>query len=236
MGGRPDILRRGWRWVLAAACVAGVVPSVALACFSPTSVDAVPGSLVSVPWDARFMPGTPYKAHYENLTDRYAHGVLGDALEPETLGVQTIRHAGDCAQVMRVTLDKAHVFEDVAPRLYDLDGDLSFEVITVQSHKDKGARLAVYGFGPDGRFGLRATTPYIGTRNRWLAPVRRGRARSCLRGCRTVGRFLGSGSQTLGRCRRAASGEGGRRPGQPIVRRRADPDRLWNCCDKCGRA
>lgn len=159
-------------WSLAVVGLVGcMLPQVAHACFSPTAVDAVPGSLATLPPKAQFRRGTVYKAHYENLTDRYAHGVLGDALEPATLGIQTISNPGDCAQVMRITLDFAHVFEDIAPRLVDLQGDLSHEVITVQSHKDKGARLAVFGFKTDGRFGLRAATPYIGTRNRWLAPI-----------------------------------------------------------------
>lgn len=63
-------------------------------------------------------------------------------------------------------LPRTSVFEDVHPRLTDLDGDGAPEVITVESDQRLGARLAVWG--SDGRI---VATPYIGTRFRWLAPV-----------------------------------------------------------------
>jgi hypothetical protein len=47
-------------------------------------------------------------------------------------------------------LPETEVFEDLAPRLADLDGDGKAEIIVVQSHRDLGARLAVYGLTPDG--------------------------------------------------------------------------------------
>ena len=41
-----------------------------------------------------------------------------------------------------------------------------------ESHQNLGAQLAIYRPDPDNRtFELIATTPYIGRRNRWLAPV-----------------------------------------------------------------
>jgi len=58
------------------------------------------------------------------------------------------------------------VFEDLAPRLADLDGDGRPEVIAVESHRDLGARLAVYGTD-----GLIAANDWIGRTNRWLAPI-----------------------------------------------------------------
>jgi hypothetical protein len=58
------------------------------------------------------------------------------------------------------------VFEDIAPRLADTDGDGAREVVVVVSGLSDGARLTVWDMG-----GLVATTPPIGTRHRWLAPV-----------------------------------------------------------------
>ncbi|NDR59372.1 VCBS repeat-containing protein [Pseudoruegeria sp. M32A2M] len=67
-------------------------------------------------------------------------------------------------------LPEEMVFEDVAPRLADLDGDGAPEVVVVESHRDNGARLAVWGLADNTPVRLTAT-PFIGTRFRWLAPV-----------------------------------------------------------------
>ncbi|MEP1611918.1 MAG: VCBS repeat-containing protein [Roseobacter sp.] len=100
-------------------------------------------------------------AWYESVTPRYPHGVLGDALEYETL-VLTL----GTGETVAVTLPDSAVFEDTAPRLVDLDNDGHPEVVTVESHQQFGARLAIYG--ASGRI---TAIPYIGTRFRWLAPV-----------------------------------------------------------------
>ncbi|SMX43382.1 FG-GAP repeat domain-containing protein [Actibacterium lipolyticum] len=100
-------------------------------------------------------------AEFGGPTTRYAHGVLGDAIEYGTL---ELRLKG--GQGRRIVLPEARVFEDLAPRLADLDGDGAPEVIVVESDQNLGARLSVYG--PDG---LIAATPFIGRSNRWLAPI-----------------------------------------------------------------
>lgn len=100
-------------------------------------------------------------AAYEGETGRYAHGVLGDALEYETLVLNL-----SSGRVLRLTLPEALVFEDVTPRLADLNGDGAPEVIVVESDQTRGARLAVYNAA-----GRIAQTPFIGTRFRWLAPL-----------------------------------------------------------------
>ncbi|TMM50817.1 FG-GAP repeat domain-containing protein [Sulfitobacter sabulilitoris] len=100
-------------------------------------------------------------ARYANPTPRYAHGVLGDAIEHGTL-VLTL----DTGATLRMVLPETLVFEDTAPRLADLDGDGAREVIVVESSLTQGARLAVYDV--TGRI---AATPHIGRSNRWLAPV-----------------------------------------------------------------
>lgn len=100
-------------------------------------------------------------AKYADPTTRYDHGVLGDAIEWGTLEVSL-----DGGIVRRFILPENLVFEDTAPRLADLDGDGSPEVIVVESSLSSGARLVIYG--PKGRL---AQTDHIGLKNRWLAPV-----------------------------------------------------------------
>jgi hypothetical protein len=107
----------------------------------------------------------PVFAWFEDPTTRYPHGVLGDAVEAGTLAVQL---ASDCA-ILRATLPDTEVYEDIAPRLSDLDGDGRAEVIVVQSHRRVGARLAIYS--ATDRLRLLAATPNIGRPNRWLAPI-----------------------------------------------------------------
>lgn len=102
---------------------------------------------------------------YDGATGRYAHGVLGDAIEPSVL------YAADennCAQ--KIVLDTDHVFEDLSPRLANIDGKPGNEIVTIRSHQRYGAQIAVYQL-QDNTLSLLTTTPYIGTSNRWLAPV-----------------------------------------------------------------
>ncbi|CUH99752.1 hypothetical protein PHA8399_01878 [Leisingera aquaemixtae] len=162
MRARPGSARRAWRAVCLGLALAG--PSAAQAdedCGpgSSSSPRTVEGSLVRMGEGA---------AAYEDLTGRYGHGVLGDALEPETLRYWSPALPGRCG--VSVTLDEAHVFEDLAPLLADLDGGAHPEIITVRSHRSKGAQIAVYGLRA-GRLELIAQTPYIGQSHRWLAPI-----------------------------------------------------------------
>ena len=105
-------------------------------------------------------------------TDRYDHGVLGDAIEWGTLRL-TINLCPPCASIKEATVDHvlptSRVFEDTTARLADLDGDGRAEVIVVETDLALGASLAVY----DTR-GKRAATPYIGQTHRWLAPAGTG--------------------------------------------------------------
>lgn len=98
-------------------------------------------------------------------TDRYAHGVLGDAVEAGGLEVLT----SDGRRLL-LTLPENRVFEDRVPRLVDLDGDGRDEILLVESDRDLGARLSVYRLGPEG-LALRAATPFVGKANRWLNPA-----------------------------------------------------------------
>ena len=103
---------------------------------------------------------TVVSAQYSAPTDRYAHGILGDAIEWGTLEITTD------TGLRRFELPQDRVFEDVAPRLADLDSDGAPEVIVVETLNTAGAQLAVYD-----ATGKIAATPHIGRTNRWLAPI-----------------------------------------------------------------
>jgi len=103
---------------------------------------------------------TVLSAQYAAPTERYAHGVLGDAIEWGRLDITTD------AGLRSFTLPQDRVFEDVAPRLVDLDNDGAPEVVVVETLASEGAQLAVYD-----ATGKIAATPHIGRTNRWLAPI-----------------------------------------------------------------
>jgi hypothetical protein len=105
-------------------------------------------------------------AEYTEPTTRYAHGVLGDAVEWGGLRIRFPRPNAE-PKAVEFTLPQDHVFEDLAPRLVDLDLDGEIDaVLVIESDATKGAALALYGTG-----GKITETPHIGTRNRWLAPL-----------------------------------------------------------------
>ncbi|MGF1444901.1 MAG: FG-GAP repeat domain-containing protein [Pikeienuella sp.] len=109
---------------------------------------------------------------FEWRTDRYGHGVLGPRGEWAQL-TSSFTGARGCSPVFglgRVTLPKNRVFEDLAPRLADLDGDGAPEVVVVEASQEGGAEIVVYGH--EGRRLVKAAaTPPIGQRNRWRAVV-----------------------------------------------------------------
>ena len=104
-------------------------------------------------------------AGYTGETTEYRHAVLGDDIEYKTLVLKVPTSTGTIEAGF--DLPEGLVFEDVAPRCGDLDGDGEDEVVTVISDAREGARLAL--FSP--RNGPMAQTPPIGQGNRWLAPI-----------------------------------------------------------------
>ncbi len=109
---------------------------------------------------------------------RYDHGILGDAIEAS--GLRVVLRDG---KVLEYGLDEDSVFEDLMPRIADLDGDGRDEVIVVRTYLNAGAALAVFGVTGD-RVQIRAETPPIGRPHRWLNPV-------------GVGDFDGDGAQEI---------------------------------------
>ena len=98
-------------------------------------------------------------------TTRYAHGVLGDAIEAEGVAVETAD-----GRILELRLPADSVFEDRYPRLADIDGDGDDEILIVRSYLDRGSALAVIKMQTDG-LAIVAETPALGRANRWLNPV-----------------------------------------------------------------
>lgn len=108
-------------------------------------------------------------AQFTHPTTRYAHGVLGDAVEWSGLTLRFVGQGEEPWQV-EIPLPADHVFEDLTPRLVDLalDGRPN-AVMVVETDMARGAALALYG-----AVGKIAETPHIGRSNRWLAPIGAG--------------------------------------------------------------
>jgi hypothetical protein len=105
-------------------------------------------------------------AKFSDPTTRYNHGILGDAIEYGSLHISVTDKVTGTNTTVTIELPWDHVFEDIKPRLADIDGDGDFEVIVIETDVSKGAALAVYD-----AFGKLAETPHIGQSHRWLAPV-----------------------------------------------------------------
>jgi len=102
-------------------------------------------------------------ARFEAPTTRYGHDVLGGLPEWGRLCLS------DSASSACVTLPETSVFEDIAPRLADMDGDGRLDAVVVESSFTGGASLVIYR--KDGTRLTRHAIPPIGRRNRWLAPI-----------------------------------------------------------------
>lgn len=163
MGAPRRVFRDLRRCARGAALALGSLAGVALAL-------AVPSAQVSAQ--------SIVAAEYVDPTSEYPHGVLGDSVEWKTLEIvvePAPGNGGSDAGRVRHTMAAGDglVFEDTAPRLWDMTGDGVPEVVVVQSHQNRGARLLIIGL--DGaKPSVIAATPHIGTRFRWLAPVGAG--------------------------------------------------------------
>jgi hypothetical protein len=119
-------------------------------------------------------------------TRRYRHGVLGDDIEAAAV-VAFPLHAAVPADIrtasLRYTLPDDSVFEDLVPRVADLDGDERDEIVLIRAYVARGAALAVLGVR-DGRLALLAESPAFGRPNRWLDVA-------------GIGDFLGLGRKRL---------------------------------------
>ncbi len=101
-------------------------------------------------------------AWYSEPTDRYPHGALGDKIEAGALVVQDVY-----GHRVTVTLPADQVFEDLTPRIADLDGDGRNEVLAIRSSLRAGAALVAYDLAGSSLIEIDSTPP-VGQPNRWL--------------------------------------------------------------------
>lgn len=108
-------------------------------------------------------------ARFEVPDDSYPHRIMGTIPERRVLAVRDAT-GREVRLDLRDGPDPDHVFEDIAPRVVDADGDGQNDVVLVESSPRHGAQLAVYTLRR-GDLVKSAATPHIGTRFRWLAPA-----------------------------------------------------------------
>jgi hypothetical protein len=109
--------------------------------------------------------GAIAEAWFADPTTRYRHFVLGSRYEAGSLVVR-LRDGS----MRRLTLPESSVFEDRQPRLADLDGDGTDEIVVVQSYLDRGTALAVLALRND-KLEIIAETPPTGRAHTWLNPA-----------------------------------------------------------------
>lgn len=156
-------MRRGWRGLVQGFALAG-------ACFG-----AMPH------WATAQDGGLTLEAAFANPTDRYGHGALGtpgEFGEWASLRVTLTKRSksggpvsGQWSKTFSLDLPEDLVFEDTAPRLWDVDGDGTTEIAVVQSHETQGSRFVVFSIDAKGTTSIRGETPFSGQRHRWIAPV-----------------------------------------------------------------
>lgn len=159
-------VRQGTSWYLAMGCDDGS-NGLCLIKKAPEAAASLPASEGKALTDgqvAQANDGDIRSAWLTGPTSRYQHGVLGDAIEAEGVAVRLKN-----GQYRHFKLPKDSVFEDLIPRLADLDGDGRTELVLVRSYLNAGAAVSVLGIR-DNELRLLAETPAIGTANRWLNP------------------------------------------------------------------
>ena len=137
-------------------------------------------ALAGAAWAVAALAPHVASAKFVQQTDRYGHNVLGGN-EYAAMQIGWFPGLTDMGRSSHIQLPEDRVFEDIAPRIADVTGDAFEEVIVVESSIDGGAELAIYGVDLSasekplefvaGPWLKLASTPAIGRRNRWLAPV-----------------------------------------------------------------
>ena len=105
-------------------------------------------------------PVWPISARLSEPTDRYSHDVLGGIPRWGALSVTALACA-DCRNGYTgggLRLPEDLVFEDTGARLWDVTGDGIPEIVVVESHVQKGARLTAYHL-EGGKLRRLASTP-----------------------------------------------------------------------------
>lgn len=130
--------------------------------YFPTILEELASAYIQLPEEQISMSsdGSVF-AQYADPTEKYTHGILGDQIEAEKLVV-----VAD-STFYELDLEENFVFEDIRPRLYDVDSDGSLEIITIRTNIERGAGIAIYKI-IDNQLEEYAFVPEIGSSNRWL--------------------------------------------------------------------
>jgi hypothetical protein len=117
--------------------------------------------------DGRMATGTGAiaRAWLAEPTTRYDHGILGDKIEAGSLVIET---RNGKRQTVRLMNDA--VFEDLEPRIVDLDRNGHNEIVVVKTYVKRGSSLAVVA-ERHGKYEVIAETPPLGAPHRWLDPA-----------------------------------------------------------------
>jgi len=100
-------------------------------------------------------------AQYAKPTDIYAHAILGDAIEAQQLVFYV------SGQFYNFILSNEYVFEDIRPRLIDVDDDNQLELVTIRTNLSEGAGIVIYKL-INGAIEEYAVVGEIGSPNKWL--------------------------------------------------------------------
>lgn len=100
-------------------------------------------------------------AQYTDPTTRYTHGILGDRIE--AVGLLVVK----AGKSYLYQLEDEFVFEDLQPRLADVDNDGELEFVTILSSLTQGASVAVFKIVGKKLVQL-ASSNFVGMPNRWL--------------------------------------------------------------------
>ncbi len=100
-------------------------------------------------------------AQYTNPTERYNHRVMGDGVEAGGLVVVVD------SVFYELELPENYVFEDIRPRLFDVDQDGNLEIITIRTEVTQGAGILIYKV-VNNQLEEYAYVPEIGIPSRWL--------------------------------------------------------------------
>ena len=126
---------------------------------APRPSDIIPHSVVA------FGNNDIAMAWLASGTERYPHGALGDKIEASAVRALTANRTP-----VDFVLREDSVFEDLMPRLVDVDHDGRDEILVVRSHQEAGASLMLLGLRGD-RLVRLAESQAIGTPNRWINPI-----------------------------------------------------------------
>lgn len=138
------------------------------------ALETLPGAIPA----ARAEAAGPLGVSLEGPTRDYPHDALGSAVHATTLVVSERDAAPPPsaepkrigATRTRIDAGPGAVFEDREPRLLDLDGDGTAEILVVRSDRQKGSAVAIAA-RREGTWRIVAETAPTGEPFRWMNPV-----------------------------------------------------------------